>query len=104
MSKPDPLGKPGKEIEKVRKVLKALGHKPLVYIRYLDHVLFNRSDPLALKPETRETVGWLLYECDDYVIVCWDCDAGPPSLKNHDPKATGLVILRPLVLELRRLG
>ena len=75
-----------------------------MFVRYLDHVLYHRSDPLAVVPQTRECVGWLIHEHKDYVIICWDRDAGPPTLKGGDPKASGLVLLRPDILELRRIG
>lgn len=75
----------------------------LVYVRYRDHVLYHRSDPSALRPETREAVGWLVHACAEYVVISWDRDAGPPTLRGGDPKASGLVILRSDVLELRPL-
>ena len=77
---------------------------PIIYARYKDLVFFNRGDPLTFSPWVRETVGWLVYECDDYVTISWDRDAGPPTLKNGDPQASGLVILRSGILELKRLN
>jgi len=77
--------------------------KGLVYVRYMDHVFYHRSDPLAMAPETRETVGWLVYECPDYVTISWDRDAGPPTLKGGDAKASGLVVLRSDILKFRRI-
>ena len=74
-------------------------HECIVYIRYLDHVFFSRCEPLVMKPQMRETVGWLNYECEDYIILSWDRDAEPPTLKDGDPKASGLVILKKLILE-----
>jgi hypothetical protein len=44
-----------------------------------------------------------MYEELDYVIICWDRDAGAPTLKGGDPKASGLLILRSDIGELRRL-
>lgn len=72
-------------------------------MRYRDHVLYHRIDPLTLKPQVRETVGWLVYEAPEYVVISWDRDAGPPALKGGDPKASGLIVLRNDILELRRL-
>jgi len=57
-----------------------------------------------MKPQVRETVGWLTYECEDYITVSWDRDAGPPTLKGGDPKASGLVILKKLILEKKDYG
>ena len=75
----------------------------LVYVRYLDHVLFSRCSPLALKPQIREAVGWLNYECEDYIILSWDKDAEPPTLKGGDPKASGLVLIKSDITELKKL-
>jgi hypothetical protein len=76
----------------------------LVYVRYLDHVAFNRSSALIMAPQTREAVGWLVYESSEYVTLTFDRDAGPPTLKGGDPKASGLVLLKSAILELQKLG
>jgi len=75
----------------------------LVYLRYKDHVLFNRSSPLIMKPQIREAVGWLNYQCEDYLVLSWDRDTQPPKLKGGDAKASGLVVLKSAVLELIKL-
>ena len=77
--------------------------KGLVFVRYLDHVLYNRNLALAMKPQVREAVGWLVYECEEYIILTWDRDAEPPILKGGDPKASGLVLLKPDILKLEKL-
>jgi hypothetical protein len=79
-----------------------VGH--LIYIRYRDHVLYHRTQPETLGPQTRECVGWLIYDCADYIILTWDRDGGSPTLKGADPKASGLVLLRSDILELKRIG
>jgi hypothetical protein len=76
----------------------------LVFVRYNDHVLYNRADPLVMGPQVREAVGWLVYECSTYVTIAWDRDAGPPSLRSGDPKASGMVLLRSDILELKNLN
>ncbi len=73
----------------------------LVYVLYRDHIFFNRSDPLVMSPQTREAIGWLIYKCPEYITIAWDRDTGPPTLKGGDPKASGLVILRTDILELK---
>jgi hypothetical protein len=75
----------------------------LVYVRYSDHILYNRASALAMQPQTREAIGWLIYECDNYITICWDRDAGPPTLHGGDPKASGLVLLKSVILELQKL-
>ena len=74
-----------------------------VYVRYRDHVIYHRGSPEAMMPQVREAVGWLIQECADYIIICWDRDAGPPTLKGGDPKASGLVVLRTDILEMKRI-
>lgn len=75
-----------------------------VYIRYRDHVIYHRGSPEAMKPQTREAVGWLVHDRADYIVICWDRDAGPPTLKGGDPKASGLVVLRTDILELKHVA
>ncbi len=55
-----------------------------------------------MKPQERETVGWLVYECDQYVTIAWDQDSEPPTLRGGDPKASGLVILKTDITKLER--
>ena len=75
----------------------------LVFVRYIDHVLYNRASALAMKPQTRETIGWLVYECELYVIIAWDRDADPPTLHGGDAKASGLVLLKSDIIALEKL-
>lgn len=74
-----------------------------VHIRYRDHVLFHRGEAAVMKPQIRECIGWLVYSNEDYVTICWDRDAEPPTLKGGDPKASGLVLLRSDILELKKI-
>ena len=78
--------------------------RELVSIRYRDHVLYHRASALSMKPQVRETVGWLVYECDQYVTLSWDYDAEPPTLHGGDSKASGLVLLKTDILEMKKLG
>ena len=83
---------------------KGVKAKQLIFIRYTDHVLYNRSSALVMKPQVRKAVGWLVYECEQYVTLAWDCDDEPPSLHGGDSKASGLVLLKSDILELKRLN
>jgi hypothetical protein len=56
-----------------------------------------------MKPQVREAVGWLVYECEQYVTLTWDRDAEPPTLKGGDPKASGLVLLKSDICEFKKL-
>ena len=77
--------------------------KGVIFVRYLDHVLYNRSSALFMKPQVRKAIGWLIYECDQYITLTWDSDDEPPTLHAGDPKASGLVLLRSDILELKKL-
>jgi hypothetical protein len=56
-----------------------------------------------MKPQTREAVGWLVYDCELYIILTWDRDAEPPTLHGGDPKGSGLVLLKSDILDLQWL-
>jgi hypothetical protein len=83
--------------------LSDVGFESLVFVRYLDHVLFSRTSALAMQPQIREAVGWLIYESDYYITISWDKDADPPTLKGGDPKASGLVVLKGDIQQFMRL-
>lgn len=76
----------------------------LVYVRYLDHVLFRDMDPKTAVPFSRECVGWLDYDDHEYVRLTWERFAMPDPLQESKPKATGLVILKKVILEMRGIG
>jgi hypothetical protein len=77
----------------------------VVYVRYLDHVLFKEVDPSAYaEPFAREAVGWLDYEDTDCIRLVWERLAVPDPHGETRQKATGLVILKSAILEIRRLG
>lgn len=77
--------------------------QPLVFVRYSDHVLYNRASVLFMQPQIREAVGWLVYEAEQYIILSWDRDADPPTLHGGDPKASGLVLLKTDILDMKKL-
>jgi hypothetical protein len=78
-------------------------HRQLIYVNYRDHVLYHRSTATIMQPQIREAIGWLVYECELYIILSWDRDAQPPTLTGGDPKASGLVLLKNDILELQQL-
>jgi hypothetical protein len=53
-----------------------------------------------MQPQVREAVGWLVYEAENYIIISYDRDAGPPTLHGGDPKASGLVLLNSDILRM----
>jgi hypothetical protein len=76
----------------------------LVLVRYLDHVLFKDIDPSLIGPWTRETVGWLDYEDEKHIRIVWERFAMPDPPQESKPRATGLVILKVAIIELRRVS
>ena len=64
---------------------------------------YNRCSALTMQPQIREAVGWLIYDCELYIILTWDRDAQPPTLNGGDPKASGLVLLKSDILEFQKL-
>jgi hypothetical protein len=113
ISKPSPDGKldtkAGFNSCKLESAQGSTGTSPLnptsqlIFVRYRDHVLYNRCVAVMIQPQIREAVGWLVYDCELYIIVAWDRDAQPPSLHGGDPKASGLVLLKSDILNLQKL-
>ena len=76
----------------------------LAYVKYRDHVLFKDADPDAYKPFVREAVGWLDHEGKDYVRLIWERFAEPAAREESRQRATGLVIFKSAIMELKRLS
>jgi hypothetical protein len=76
----------------------------LVFVQYVDHVVYNRTSALDMKPQIREAVGWLVFENDEYITIKYDRDADSPTLKGGDAKASGLVLLKSAILEMKRIA
>lgn len=74
----------------------------VVFVRYIDHVMYNRTSALTMKPQVREAVGWLIYEAETYIIISYDRDSGPPTLHGGDPKASGLVVLKTDIVSFKK--
>ncbi len=70
--------------------------KPVVYVRYKDHVLFkNLQQPIEEAIE-RETLGWLAKENSDIILV--EHDRTIQNLTGSG-QCNGLVILKSCILE-----
>ena len=74
--------------------------KNLVYVRYLDHVLFKYSSPFRYGPVEREAVGWLVKEDGEAVWIVADRSNVSSNQLDSD---CGLIILVSDVLEMRCL-
>ena len=75
-----------------------------VYVRYRDHVLFKDADPGAYRPFVREAVGWLDHEDSDCIRLVWERFAEPTPNGEAKQRASGLVIMKSSILELRRVS
>ena len=56
-----------------------------------------------MKPQVRKAIGWLIYECEQYITLAWDSDDEPATLHGGDSKASGLVLLKSDILELKKV-
>jgi hypothetical protein len=73
----------------------------VVYIRYKDHVLF-RNTPQPIEDATeREAVGWLFDETGE--LLCIQNDRTIESLRYSSGTASGLILLKSCILEIRAL-
>jgi len=76
----------------------------LVYVRYQDHVLFRNVDPETAKPIIQEAWGRLEYEDQEYIRLIVAHYQEPNNDGKQAVKATGLVILKKTILEMRRIA
>jgi len=56
-----------------------------------------------VRPCLRETVGWLVRESPEAVLILWDRCAEPHPQMREEPNASGLVLLRSDIVSIRRL-
>ena len=94
---------PSNDVEISSRPTEKISIGSVIYIRYRDHVLFHMAEPITMSPQTRECLGWLVDQRPDYVIISWDRNCEPPTLKGGDSKAGGLVILSSDILEMRKV-
>lgn len=75
----------------------------LVYVRYLDHVLFRNADAGLFKPALRETVGWLHRETADALWILWERSVEPLPHERSPDEESGLVLLKSDIVQIHRL-
>ena len=73
------------------------GKKALMYIKYLDHVLFSNCDSSKIKASIREAVGWKTFEDQEIIRICTDMPV--QLLPNEKTLESGLIILKNSILE-----
>src|SRR3990170_6543084 len=81
-------------------MIQAIPQGSVVYVRYKDHVLFRNTKPIKDAAE-RETVGWLTQETNE--LLCVQHDRTVESLNYSSGTASGLVLMKSCVLEIRAL-
>jgi hypothetical protein len=79
----------------------AIPHGSVVYIRYLDHVLYRNTPEILEDAAERETIGWLTQENKE--LLCIQHDRTTENLQNASGTASGLVLLKSCILEIRAL-
>ena len=77
----------------------AIRKKILIYIRYLDHVLYKNTPKALEKAAERETIGWLAHENDE--LICLENDRTLDELPYSNGSGSGLVLLKNCILEIR---
>ncbi|RLG48347.1 MAG: hypothetical protein DRN90_03650 [Thermoproteota archaeon] len=76
----------------------------LCYIQYYDHLLFkNVKEDRVLAPVIRETVGWLVEDGDGYIKLLWDRSIEKLPQERSQDKISGMIILKPLILEIKEV-
>jgi len=75
----------------------------IVYVQYLDHVLFRNADAGLFKPALRETVGWLHRETAEALWLLWERSVKPLPHERNPAEESGLVLLKSDITEMRRL-
>ena len=83
-------------------------HKPypkgcLLLVSYLDHVLFKDTDASLCRPWTREAIGWLDHEDMNHIRIIWERSAMPGPPNGSKEWASGLVILKATIVDMRRI-
>jgi len=77
----------------------------LVYVRFLDHVLFkNIKEGTFNVPTIRETIGWLVEDHNDYIRLLWERSVKKLPQERSQDRISGMIILKPLILEIREVN
>ena len=78
---------------------KAIPLGSVVYVRYLDHVLYRNTPKPIEEPAERETIGWLTKE--KRKLFCIENDRTLDKLPYSSGTGSGLVLIRSCILEIR---
>jgi Cu2+-containing amine oxidase len=76
-------------------------NRRIVYVKYLDHLLFRDSESKQYEPPIIEAVGWIDKETKDWIrIICEQHSKIPNANPNTE---TGFIILRGCILDMKTL-
>ena len=81
----------GEKAKKASSVSHSVGM--LVYILYLDHVLFLNANQSLLGSSLREAIGWIASEAETELTLCIDRAYKAPPFGNQT-RDSGLVIVK----------
>jgi len=74
----------------------------IIYVRYVDHVLWrNITDPVK-EPAVRETIGWYIGEEKDVIGISWD-RATKPFILQRSSLQSGAALVKNCILEIRTM-
>jgi hypothetical protein len=71
----------------------------VVYIRYLDHVLYKNTPKPIEEPAERETIGWLIGERDDVLSI--GNDRTLDKLPYLSGTGSGFALIKSCIIEVR---
>lgn len=71
----------------------------VVYIRYLDHVLYKNTPKPIEEPAERETIGWLIGEKDDVLSI--GNDRTLDKLPYSSGTGSGFALIKSCIIEAR---
>jgi hypothetical protein len=80
---------------------KAIPKGSAVYIRYLDHILYQNISEKLRDPAERETLGWLTEETGK--TYCIQFDRTIEKLDTSSGTASGLILLKSCIIEMHKL-
>jgi len=75
--------------------------KRLVHAKYKDHVFFRNANPQSyVNVNIRETIGWLVLETNDYLLLLNDRSV---DLLPHEARESGLILIKSDILEVKEV-
>jgi len=76
----------------------------LIKVQYLDNALFRNVPLKNVKPTVRESVGWLVEEGPEHLVIVSDRRLDPPTKANERERSSGTVLFKTLILKLEEVS